>query len=390
MKNGVKLFGMILFLFMLGVSVFAGQNENASFSFDFDKSPGDQSISSIDAPGSGAFVKFEVRVSDCSELDSYSFKLFYSTDDLIFTTFATQNKPLEENILNQKGDYLFDSPVVTNDDSGPVGVLTVSVVNTTDEAANCPSGDGLLGMVEFYTNVAAPQSIQVGEVVWKDPARVEDLCKEENKDEFFMGGSSLPVELSAFTARMYDNAVLIQWTTESEKDSWGFNILKSEKHDGFYERVNAEMIKGAGTKTTRSFYQFVDSRVDMGSTYYYKLEQVDVNGAKNYYGPINLTLTDNPGETPSDFVLHANYPNPFNPETTISFELPQDEFITLEIYNIAGSKIRTLLQAPYKAGVHSAVWNGTNENGDKVSSGTYLYKFTAGSFVKNGKMMLLN
>jgi hypothetical protein len=218
-----------------------------------------------------------------------------------------------------------------------------------------------------------------------------DLCIEENKGEGFMGGGSLPVELSAFTARVVNNAPVLEWITESEKDSWGFYILRSTEHDGDFRRVNAEMIKGAGTTTMRTHYSYTDRyELELGETYYYQLEQLDVNGARTLYGPIELTLSSDAGETPDQFILQNNYPNPFNPETTIKFEIPKDEFITLEIYNIAGTKIRTLVNSSYKAGEHSATWDGRNDNGDKVSSGAYLYKFRAGAFIKNGKMMLLN
>ena len=389
MNYGTRIIGLLFGFFFLAINVFPGPNENAAISFDFDKSAGDQGVNSIDAPGSGQFVEFEVRVDNCNQLDSYSFELLYDTNDLTYTSFATQNVPLEENILNQKGDYLFDSPIVTNDDSGPIGLVTISVVNTTDDPANCPSGEGLLGLVEFYTNVEAPKSIQCGEVKFKDPT-TEDICKEENKDEFFMGGGSLPVELSAFTARAGIDHIIIEWTTESEKDSWGFNVLRSQAKDGFYERVNAEIIKGAGTTSVRHDYSYTDQRVEKGVTYYYKLEQVDVNGAKNYYGPIDISMSEQAGTAPAAFVLYDNFPNPFNPETTIKFELPQDEFVTLEIYNIAGAKIRTLVHSAYKAGVHTIQWDGAKENGDKASSGAYLYRFTAGAFIKTGKMMLLN
>ncbi|MBN1559367.1 T9SS type A sorting domain-containing protein, partial [candidate division KSB1 bacterium] len=249
---------------------------------------------------------------------------------------------------------------------------------------------GLLGLVEFYTQTAAPKSVLFGVVKWKDPTS-EDICKSENKGEFFMGGGSLPVELSAFTARAVDDYILLQWRTESEKDTRGFNVLRAQVRDGNYERINAALIAAAGYSSSPIDYQYSDRRVQAGVIYYYKLEQIDVNGGVSHYGPVQVILTGVQEETmPASFVLHDNFPNPFNPHTTIKFELPTDEFVTLEIYNIAGVKVRTLIQALYSAGVHAAPWDGANDDGDKVSSGAYLYKITAGAFVKNSKMMLLN
>ena len=77
---------------------------------------------------------------------------------------------------------------------------------------------------------------------------------------------------------------------------------------------------------------------------------------------------------PTEFVLHQNYPNPFNPITTIQFEIPQDGFVTLNIYDLTGRRVRTLVQSQHLAGVHSIQWNGTDDAGHKVAAGIYLYQ----------------
>jgi hypothetical protein len=95
-------------------------------------------------------------------------------------------------------------------------------------------------------------------------------------------------------------------------------------------------------------------------------------------------------ETPKDFVLFANYPNPFNPTTTIKFALPNDGHVVLEVYNILGEKISTLVNDFRPAGSYDAVLNGSN-----LASGIYIYRITANSletgkvFVKSAKMLLL-
>ena len=92
---------------------------------------------------------------------------------------------------------------------------------------------------------------------------------------------------------------------------------------------------------------------------------------------------------PSTFKVFQNYPNPFNPTTSISYSIPHSTNVKVEIYNILGKKIRTLINAPENAGVHNIVWNGRNDYGSEVSSGTYLYKVTAGNNVQVKKMVLL-
>ncbi len=87
--------------------------------------------------------------------------------------------------------------------------------------------------------------------------------------------------------------------------------------------------------------------------------------------------------------LHKNYPNPFNPETTISFSLAQAGEIKITIYNIKGQKVQTLVNDQLPTGKHSAIWNGTNDNGKKVTSGIYFYKLKTDSYVETKKMMML-
>lgn len=387
MKLGSK--SVVIIALLMCSLVWAGPNEDASISFDADLSAGDQGVSEIDAPGVDAEIRFEVRVQSCNTLDSYSFELLYHVDDLLYAEFSTANLPREDNILNQKGDYLFDSPIVTDDDTGPVGVVTISVVNTTDDPANCPSGDGLLGKVTFYSKVEAPRSIQFGDVEWKDPTGVSDMCKDENKGEFFMGGGSLPVELSAFDAHVLDGAVNLTWATESEKNSWGFNVYRSLRAETDYERINGEMIEAAGNSTTHREYAFMDSRVESQTTYYYKLQQLDINGAVRWYGPLSVTVTQAPSAAPEQFVLYENYPNPFNPSTTIQYDVAEASVVTLEIFDITGKRVKTLVNDDKAAGSYSVVWDATDSAGRIVPNGAYVYRLRAGSLQFVNKLMVL-
>ncbi|MCD6177544.1 MAG: VCBS repeat-containing protein [Candidatus Cloacimonetes bacterium] len=97
-----------------------------------------------------------------------------------------------------------------------------------------------------------------------------------------------------------------------------------------------------------------------------------------------------PNLIPLVTVLGGNYPNPFNPETTISFSVTQNsDFVTLEIFNIKGQKVKTLVNEILPAGNHSVVWDGTDDHDKKVSSGVYLYKMQAGNYLETKKMILM-
>ena len=92
---------------------------------------------------------------------------------------------------------------------------------------------------------------------------------------------------------------------------------------------------------------------------------------------------------PRTFRLYANRPNPFNPETSIRYALPQAEQVELRIYNLQGQLVRTLVSARQAVGVHEVRWNGRDEQGRMVSSGVYLYRLEAGNFEQTRRMLLL-
>jgi hypothetical protein len=92
---------------------------------------------------------------------------------------------------------------------------------------------------------------------------------------------------------------------------------------------------------------------------------------------------------PTTFALGKNYPNPFNPSTTINFQLPSDEFVEMKIYNQIGQEVRSLVNSNYQAGSHNVVWDGKNNRGRLVASGMYIYRIKAGKYTKSLKMKLV-
>ena len=107
--------------------------------------------------------------------------------------------------------------------------------------------------------------------------------------------------------------------------------------------------------------------------------------------PLSKSLTFVPeGAKPLGFTLHQNYPNPFNPSTTISFSASQRGSAMLEIYDLTGRLVRTLLSGEVAAGNHSVLWDGRNERGTSVGSGVYFYRLKLGTdFVSSKKMILM-
>ncbi|MBN1154671.1 hypothetical protein JXB12_07085, partial [candidate division KSB1 bacterium] len=97
----------------------------------------------------------------------------------------------------------------------------------------------------------------------------------------------------------------------------------------------------------------------------------------------------NPGHRPSSFALYPNYPNPFNPFTTICFDMPVAGDVRIDIFDIKGNHICSLMSGHMDAGAYNVTWNAIDKNGHEVAAGIYLYRFAAGSFRAIRKMTLL-
>jgi flagellar hook assembly protein FlgD len=98
---------------------------------------------------------------------------------------------------------------------------------------------------------------------------------------------------------------------------------------------------------------------------------------------------DQNGSLPSAFTLSQNYPNPFNPTTTIEYTIPIPNRVIIDIFNLLGEKVRTLVDETKSAGSYQIEWNGRDDVGNSVSTGIYLYRFKAGEFVQMRKMLLM-
>ena len=91
----------------------------------------------------------------------------------------------------------------------------------------------------------------------------------------------------------------------------------------------------------------------------------------------------------SGYDLYQNFPNPFNPSTTINFDLPVTELVKLNIYNSLGQKLRSLTDREFSAGTHQVQWDGLDESGREAPAGVYFYQIQAGIFQAANKMLLI-
>jgi len=108
------------------------------------------------------------------------------------------------------------------------------------------------------------------------------------------------------------------------------------------------------------------------------------------FSPSSFVGIDNKNEIlPQEITLEQNFPNPFNPITSLSYDLPEDLFVSIIIYDMLGNVINNLVNANQSSGYKSIQWNATNNQGEPVSAGVYLYSIEAGEFRQTKKMILL-
>ena len=113
--------------------------------------------------------------------------------------------------------------------------------------------------------------------------------------------------------------------------------------------------------------------------------------ALRFVNTANVKITDkqSPQVFPTDIILHQAYPNPFNTSTTLIYELSVNSVVKIEIFNILGSRVKTVLNEKQSAGYKMIVWDGTNDRNKTVPSGIYYYVVSANGFSKVNKMVLL-
>jgi hypothetical protein len=194
--------------------------------------------------------------------------------------------------------------------------------------------------------------------------------------------TSLPVELTTFTATAAHNAATLTWSTATELNNVGFEVERTvtgHQQPGKSTWLKVGFVHGAGSSNSPKAYSFVDANISSG-TYAYRLKQIDIDGTYKYSVETELTLS-----VPHVFLLNHNYPNPFNPSTTISFTLAEDGFTTLKIYDILGRETATLVKENLRAGtLHQVSFNAATH-----SAGMYFYKLESGTNTQVRKFLLL-
>lgn len=142
-------------------------------------------------------------------------------------------------------------------------------------------------------------------------------------------------------------------------------------------------------ETTQNFYN--DNELNTLQTYFYRVLAVDHAGnLSDYTETIEVTsLLNDFDQIPSKVTLHNNFPNPFNPKTSFTYDLPQSGLVKINISNLSGSHVKTLINGNKDVGKHTIEWDSKDDHGNTVPAGIYFYTLTTNNYTKSNKMILL-
>ncbi|HPS38388.1 MAG TPA: FlgD immunoglobulin-like domain containing protein [Candidatus Cloacimonadota bacterium] len=186
---------------------------------------------------------------------------------------------------------------------------------------------------------------------------------------------TLPVELSSFTAITSSSYfVQLNWVTQSETGVSGFRIYRGTTMD-LSQATNLNVFINASNTASAQSYMYVDNDIYENGTYYYWLQNIDLDGSTDFYGPVaaNVMVGENNEIPPVDVVTGITkvFPNPFNPNTNIQFGLSTAAQVNVSVYNVRGQLVSNLMSAAKEPGYHTVTWNGTDKTGKICSSGIY-------------------
>jgi hypothetical protein len=197
-----------------------------------------------------------------------------------------------------------------------------------------------------------------------------------------LSGYPVPVALASFEAAAGQGFIALNWVTASEINCHRWEIYRGRQEDGLYTEIGE--LPGHGSTETPHSYRWVDRQVVTGTTYFYKLRQMDLDGSWWWSHSVSASSV-----LPKHYALSQNYPNPFNTNTQIRYQIPRDEHVSLKIFNLLGQEVRTLVDADQEASWHMVNWDGRDDRDQEVATGLYFCRLEAGDVCKTTKMMLI-
>lgn len=257
---------------------------------------------------------------------------------------------------------------------------TGATIEVLDDAAAVMTGSTFTSTSTFIDIKATDAGGDLSVEVWAESGGVS------SDSVTVMFSRQLPVELASFGGELIDDSVVLNWTTASQTNNAGWRVLRSL--DGAtYEQVG-ELVLGAGTSDALQSYSFADNKLPSSEKAFYVLEQIDLDGTVHRSNQIEMLMGARFLPAPTEFAVNA-YPNPFNPSTTLAYDLPSDAIVNIVIYDALGQEVRRLVATQRNAGRYTIQWDARDNLGHGVGSGVYIAKIKAGTFSASQKMLLL-
>lgn len=259
-------------------------------------------------------------------------------------------------------------------------MVSTTDVNLTSFTTTLASYDVANGIPNEWTRMAASLNAFAGQNIYIAFKHRNTDGNGFNMDDVAAGSQIVPVELVSFTASAINNSVVLNWATATETNNMGFEV---ERKSANSEYSTVAFINGNGTTTSSKQYSFTDAGLVSGK-YSYRLKQIDFDGKYVYSNVVESDVN-----VPAEYNLAQNFPNPFNPSTSIEFTLKADAKVNLRLFDALGQEIRTIVNNSFVAGQYKIDFNAAGLN-----SGIYFYTLDASGidgskFTTTKKMILM-
>ncbi len=189
---------------------------------------------------------------------------------------------------------------------------------------------------------------------------------------------TLPVQLIYFYAQTQSSYILLKWGTATEVNNFGFEIERAYNSPEAFEVI--DFVLGNGTSNIPIDYTYLDTTINQAGIFYYRLKQIDIVGGFEYSDTVEVNLISSinleKSDIPTSFTISDNFPNPFNPSTKINFQIPFQQFLKINLYDINGKLVREITSKEFLPGSYQLFLDFSN-----YSSGIYFVSFESSKSV---------
>src|ERR1035437_11055031 len=268
-------------------------------------------------------------------IGSYSF----SSNEVFYTNYG-YNFDVNSTSLY----YVFQIPTtdkitITTPNGQPAKLISLAAYKVSETSTNSLVVEGWNGSNLEYTrsflNITSWETLtlnfnNINKVVIRLDSAGNGGLADYNFDNFTFSDPVLPVELTTFKAKSGKNGINLEWQTATETNNQGFEIERNTNSSW----VKIGFVAGNGNSVTKNDYSFIDKN-PVGDTIRYRLRQIDKNGDFNYSKEIEVKAD----LSPNNYSLSQNYPNTFNPSTTINYRIAKAGKVVLKIYDLLGKEV---------------------------------------------------